>query len=367
MRLNRSYALWAATLSAALGWSCAEPDASPTPLPLSDAGVARDAAALDAGSVDAATEARAPLADATAEAAVATTFVGEHGALRAVGGKIVDARGTPTVLKGMSLFWSQWGSTYWNAGAVETLRKDWGATVVRAAMGVESGGYQTDGPREKARVLSVVDAAIVQGIYVIIDWHDHNAHQHSAEAQAFFADMAQTYRNVPNVLFEVYNEPIDASWAQVKQYAEGVTAVIRGKGATNLVLVGSPHWSQDVDLAANNPLADSNVAYTLHFYAASHKAELRAKATTALGKGITLFVSEWGSPDASGAGSVDAAETQVWLDFLKTRQISWCNWSLFDKPEAASALKPGASATGPWPDSMLTQSGLLVKSAMRTP
>ena len=137
---------------------------------------------------------------------------------------------------------------------------------------------------------------------------------------------------------------------------------IRGAGANNLVIVGSPTWSQDVDVAANNPITQyQNVAYTLHFYAATHKQFLRDKANTALGRGLALFVTEWGTCSADGNGSVDANETNTWLSWMDQNSISWANWSLFDKNEACSALFPGTSATGPWPDGTLTASGMLVR------
>lgn len=329
--------------------------AAPAPGP----GVSADGGALPPGDAGAVAE----------DAGPPGSPVAAHGALHVERGAIVDVRGTPVALRGMSLFWSQWGGAFWNAGAVATLRRDWGATVVRAAMGVEEGGYLADPAREKARVRTVVDAAIAEGLYVVVDWHDHAAHQHAAEARAFFEEMASAYGRTPNVIFEVWNEPVDVPWSTVKAYAETVTAAVRARGAANVVVVGSPHWSQDVDVAADDPVSDTNTAYAIHFYAntAAHQAPLRAKAEVALGKGLALFASEWGTSSADGNGAVNEAESKVWLDFLAQRGVGWCNWSLFDKPEAASALRPGASPTGPWGPEALTASGAFVKAALAPP
>ena len=299
------------------------------------------------------------------QAAVPSTTgpVAQHGALHVMGNRVVDAAGQPVQLRGMSLFWSQW-SSYYVAGTVDQLTDDWHATLVRAAVGVENdGGYLANPADNEAKLFAVVDRAIARGLYVIIDWHDHHAQDHQSTAIDFFTRMATKYGSSPNVLFEIYNEPLDIGWPAVKAYAQTVIAAIRGTGATNLVIVGTPNWSQDVDVAAGSPVTgQADVAYTLHFYAASHKQALRDKAKTALDAGLALFVTEWGTCEASGNGSVDQTETKTWLDFLAQNHIGWANWSLNDKAETCSALTPEAGTTGPWTSGALTASGTLVKS-----
>lgn len=297
--------------------------------------------------------------------ATGDTVVDQHGALKVQGNRVVDASGQPMQLRGMSLFWSQW-TDFYQASTVDVLVDDWGATLVRAALGVENdSGYLQDAGTNEARVRTVVDRAIERGVYVIIDWHDHHAQSHQTEASAFFKKMAQAYGDEPAVLFEIYNEPMDVDWPTVKTYANSILQTIRAEGARNLVIVGTPNWSQDVDVAANDPITgDNNVAYTLHFYANTHRQYLRDKAKTALDRGIPLFVTEWGTCSADGNGSIDAGESQTWLDFLARHEISWANWALNNKDEACSALTPSASSMGPWPQSDLTSSGQLVRAAI---
>ncbi|MFO0592994.1 MAG: cellulase family glycosylhydrolase [Polyangiaceae bacterium] len=297
------------------------------------------------------------------ESESALSSVAQHGALHITGSQLQDQAGGAVQLKGMSLFWSQWAGQFYNPGVVSTLADDWHASVVRAAMGVESGGYLENPGTEKSHVQAIVNAAVAKGIYVIIDWHDHNATQHTAQSKQFFTEMAQLYGNTPNVIFEIYNEPVNVQWPQIKSYAQEVIGAIRGAGANNVVIVGTPNWSQDVDAAANDPITGySNVAYTLHFYAGTHKQWLRDKASYAKSKGLALFVTEWGTCDASGNGGLDLNESQTWITFLNQNGISHANWSLFDKQETASALYPGSSTTGGWPDSSLTDSGKFAKA-----
>ncbi|MGC8765692.1 MAG: glycoside hydrolase family 5 protein [Brevinematia bacterium] len=293
------------------------------------------------------------------------SWVEKYGRLRVSGNKIVDKNGNPIQLRGMSLFWSNYGwggDKFYNPSVVSNLVTTWNANIIRAAMGIENnGGYFQNPNYNKNLVKTVVDAAISNGIYVIIDWHDHNIH--SNEAVAFFSEIAGLYKTNDNLIFEIYNEPDNESWSQVKQYALQVIQAIRNAGADQIIVVGTPTWSQDVDVAANDPITGyQNIAYTLHFYAGTHKQYLRDKALTAMNKGLALFVTEWGTCDASGNGGLDLNESQTWINFMNQYKLSWCNWSLNDKVETASALVSGASTTGPWPDSQLTTSGKFVKS-----
>ena len=286
------------------------------------------------------------------------TAVETYGQLRVSGTKMVDQNDNPVQLQGMSLFWSQWGGEYYTAGVVGQMKDDWCNNVIRAAMGVEEGGYLTDPDIERARVETVVDAAIEEGIYVIIDWHDHDAHNHQTQAVAFFSYMAEKYGDYPNVIYEIYNEPLNVSWTNtIKPYCEAVIDAIREHDSDNIIICGTPKWSQDVDVASQNPITgESNIMYTLHFYAASHGAWLRNKAQTAINNGIALFVTEFGTVEASGDGDVNEGATDAWFTFLDQNSIGYCNWSLFDKDEGASALRTG---TEPYYDlkTRLTASG----------
>ena len=298
------------------------------------------------------------------------TPVEKNGALSVDGNRIVNKDSNPVSFSGGSLFWSNngWGGEkYYKSSTVGWLATDWKATIVRAAMGVDAnGGYITQ-PNNKQKIKTVVEAAIAQGIYVIIDWHSHHAEDYEAEAIEFFEEMATLYGSHENVIYEIYNEPLQVSWTNViKPYAENVIAAIRAIDEDNLIIVGTPTWSQDVDVASNNPITSStNIAYTLHFYAGTHGQNLRNKATTAMNNGIALMVTEWGSVNASGNGAVATAETNNWITFMCENNLTNLNWAINDKEEGASALKPGTSPNGLWTNDKLTESGLLVKDLVQ--
>lgn len=294
--------------------------------------------------------------------------VKEHGRLHVNGNQIVGQNGQPVSLAGNSLFWSQEQDQFWDPRTIRWLKKDWKMQIVRAAMGVEWGGYLDHPDRERAKVITVVDAAIANDLYVIIDWHDHHAHLHTKEAIVFFQDMARRYARSPNVIYELYNEPIgDTSWKDaVKPYSEKVIDAIRAIDPNNLIVVGSPHWSQDVDIAASDPIKDSNVAYSLHFYAGSHKAFLREKAIAAMNKGVALIVTEWGSCNANGNGGIDRESTAEWMEFMRKYHLIHCNWAVSDKKETSSIVVKGTSPKGKWREDQLTEAGKLVRSYVRS-
>jgi|GEM_PF-1528715 len=307
----------------------------------------------------------------SAAALQATTAVQAYGQLKVQGTQILSQAGDPAVLRGMSLYWSlpAWGNStqFWNASVIKWLADDWHANVVRAAMGVEpSGGYLSNPTEQKAYVSTVVDAAIAKGIYVIIDWHDANASSHEASAVQFFQEMATKYGKYPNVIYEVFNEPDDESWATVKRYSTKVIDAIRAIDPDNLILVGSPQWDQAVRSPADDPITGrANIAYTLHFYAGTHTDALRAEANYALTK-IPLFISEWGTSNADGNGGPFTASSDTWLSWADQNKLSWCNWSVHNLSESSAALTGSASPTGNWnPTSDLSASGQYVRTKMR--
>ena len=274
--------------------------------------------------------------------------VTEHGKLKVDGLKLVNTNGEPVVLRGVSFGWHNWWPRFYNAGAVNWLATDWNCNVVRAAMGVEpDSGYLSKPEWSVQLVCDVVDAAIKNDIYVIIDWHSHNIQLE--EAKTFFKKMAEKYGKFPNIIYEIFNEPEQQSWKDVKAYSEEVIKTIRAIDPDNIIMVGSPHWCQDVDIAAANPLKGySNLVYSLHYYAATHKQHLRDKADVALSRGLPLFVSECAGMEATGNGPINHKEWKIWMEWMENNQISWVSWSISDKKESCSMLLPSASSTGGW-------------------
>jgi endoglucanase len=315
-----------------------------------------------------------------------SSVVDKYGLLQTIGNKIVDKNKAPVSLAGNSFYWSNngWGGeNYYKSAIVDWLALDWGTSIVRASMGVDDiGGYLQDKNGNIKKVKIIVDAALARGLYVIIDWHTENAHKYPDEAVDFFTQMALLYGNNDNIIYEIFNEPLEISWSNaIKPYAEKVITAIRKFDPDNLIVVGTPTWSQRVDLAAADPITISNnIAYTLHFYTVYHKKELRDLATAALNKGLPIFVTEWGP---IGYTQNDP-EAELWMEWCRTNMISHCAWAVNDKLEEWSIVKPGTynlnnlyynESKGDtlslkqrtfWPDSSLTESGKLERKYIRS-
>ena len=310
-------------------------------------------------------------------------YVAQTGMLQAKDASLYAQGGTgaETVLRGMSLFWSHWGGDYFTKETVDWLVSDWQVNVIRAPLSIsgQRSGYLGDPTTEMQKVTTVVNAAIEAGIYVIIDWHAHEADKNPYDARAFFEVMAQTYGQFPNVIYEIWNEPLDFhDWNDdILPYAEFVIEGIRAHDPDNLILVGTPTWSQEVLQPVNDEVNDPNVAYVLHFYVGQHDFYTLTKSTeVARSHGLTVFVSEWGvwdggyippadTDDDSWHGEVDTEQLNKWLTWADEQKLSMCMWSTFDKDEPSAILRPGASTTGNWTPEELTTVGIHMRDVFR--
>lgn len=291
--------------------------------------------------------------------------VKEHGLLTVNGKYLIDQNGKPVMLTGVSYGWHNWWPRFYNEESVAWLAEDWGCNVVRAAMGVGPRGSYLDRKEwSKEKIEAVIEGAIQNNIYVIIDWHSHEFHQ--KEAEAFFTEMAQKYGEYPHVIYEIFNEPVRDSWEKVKAYSIGVIKAIREHDPDNIILVGNPHWDQDIHLVADSPIEGfDNLMYTVHFYADTHRQDLRARCQYALDKNIPVFISESAGMAANGDGPINYEEWHKWIEFLKRNKISWVSWSVADKDESCSMLKKSAADTGGWTENDLKESGIKTRELLR--
>ena len=302
-----------------------------------------------------------------------TTPVSQHGQLSVKNGQLVDKSGKGYQLRGMSTHGLTWFPEFVNESAFKTLRDDWNTNVVRLAMYVDEWGNGQCYMGNKSGSLELlekgVDICIKLDMYVIIDWHVLNPgdpSKYTNEAKSFFETVSKRYAKYPNVIYEICNEPNGgASWSgNIKPYAEKIIPVIRKNAPNSVIIVGTPTWSQEIDKPLSDPLNYKNVMYAFHFYAATHSG-LRSNVENCVAQGLPVFVSEFGTCDASGGGANDFNETQKWLSYFDKQGISYCNWSICNKDETCSVLRPGTSANGNWSESDLTENGKWMRNWLK--
>lgn len=301
------------------------------------------------------------------------TVVERYGTLQVIGTDVCDQYGNPVQIRGMSSHGLQWYGKYANKDVITWLRDDFNCQIWRAALYTSAGGY-IGNPALKQKMIDSIEACKDAGIYVLIDWHvmdEHDPMLYKAQALEFFDEMSKTYGHLPNVIYELCNEPNTdkVTWkGNIKPYAEEVIEVIRKNDPDNIIIVGTPRWSSKVLDAANDPILNQkNIMYTFHFYAGSHGQDYKDELIAAHNKGLPIFCTEWGCTQANGDGGVFEKESLEWLELLKENNISWINWSVTNKGEDSGILKFNADreAKGHWTDKELSKAGVFVRSILR--
>ncbi|MBP5247318.1 MAG: glycoside hydrolase family 5 protein [Fibrobacter sp.] len=322
-------------------------------------------------------------ADATTAKPHRVGPVQNYGTLGTSGGEIVSLKtGKTAMLRGVSLYWSDaTGLQYYKSDVISWAAKNLGIDVFRFAMGIQY--YNSDGnatePMDESysymgasstylsKIDQMVQAAVENDVYIIIDWHSHRAENEITAADTFFTRMAKTYGNIPNVIFEIYNEPVRTAWSTITSYANQVASHIR-QYSENLILVGTPSWSQLTDYGG---VTATNVAYVFHFYAGTHTVgTYGSRITAAKNSGNAVFISEWGTTAANGKGDANTSNTNDWFTFMEANHLSNCNWSLrqetnpIDNTTEGSAIFSGSEFLTNAEDlnnATYTSSGSLVK------
>ena len=269
------------------------------------------------------------------------------GRLQVIGGKLCGEDGQPVMLRGVSTNGLIVTESFINEQLFEELSRDAGVNLFRLAMytyGVGIIGYCTNGNRERYHddLARGIEYAKNQDMYVIVDWHilkDGDPNTYVDKAKAFFAEMAETYKDYNNVLYEICNEPNGVDWAAVKRYAEEVIPVIREKDPKAVIIVGNPDWSKDLYSVAADPLDFDNILYTLHFYSATHGENFREMTEKLSRGGLPIFVTEYGVTAANGDSPRDLESADKWIELLEQENISYCMWSFSKVAEASSAVR----------------------------
>ena len=310
--------------------------------------------------------------------AQAQTPVSKNGQLKVVGLKLCNQYGNPIQLRGMSthgIQWYGWGSCLTEA-SLDALAYDWGSDVLRISLYVQEGGYETNPTAFTNQVTTLINEATERGMYALVDWHqltpgDPNANL--TNAKKFFTDICTLHKDKNNIIYDICNEPNGVAWSRIKTYSDQIIPVIRAIDGDAVVLVGTHAWgsmgisdgrtAQDI---VSNPVNFSNIMYTFHFYAKDHRDEYLNELDWASDR-LPVFVTEFGTQEASGDGPNDFAMAQRYIDLMRNKKISWTNWNYSDDSRSGAVWTTGTCSNGPWNTSRLKPAGTQVRSWMLSP
>ncbi|GAA2814385.1 cellulase family glycosylhydrolase [Kribbella solani] len=303
------------------------------------------------------------------------TPVGRNGQLHVCGTKLCNERNEPVQLRGMSTHGLQWYANCVKTASLDALANDWKADILRISMYVQEGGYETDPRKYTDLVNTYIEEATKRGLYALVDWHQldpGDPNQNLRLAKTFFTEIAQRHKDKKNIIYDIANEPNGVSWAGIKSYAEQLVPVIRAKDPDGVIFVGTHGWASlgvsdgrtEADIV-NNPVNATNLMYTFHFYAASHKQEYFDALSRAAAK-LPLFVTEFGTQTYTGDGGNDFTWSQKYLDFLNSKQIGWTNWNFSDDFRSGAVFKEGTCAGNDFSGtSVLKPAGVWIRDKLR--
>ena len=288
--------------------------------------------------------------------------VSVHGQLSVSEGQLTDQRGDAFQLRGLSTHGIAWYPEYINSGSFSQV-KNAGGNLIRVAMYTDTdSGYLVQPELNLALVIQAIENAKALDMYVLVDWHilsDGDPNANLEDAITFFDAVASRYPNDPAVLYEICNEPNGVKWDAIQTYAYAIFPVIRQYSPDAVIVLGTPEYAYDLGSAILDPFPGENFLYAFHYYAGQHPHYNLLK--YALEKGLPVMVSEWGiNTDKNGDPALDAGAE--FADFLNANGISWCGWSMCNKDEVFSLLKPECKKLSDWLEEDLTDVGKILFS-----
>ena len=293
--------------------------------------------------------------------------VSKYGQLQA-NGSVKSQNGETVSLMGPSFYWSCSAPLWWNKETVDYLVSKYNVQIIRLPIAIAPCGsngqtscqnppdtwnkdcyyYRPDYTRKM--VDEVVKAAIENDIYVIIDFHEHVAQDWTNLAKEFFTYFAKKWGDYPNVMYEIYNEPVCDN-NTVVNYAKEVIPTIRAIDKDNIIIVGSASYSREPDGVTSAGSGYSNIAYTWHGYVEwGHQSDWNSHSSW--NTSIPVVVTEWGVNWSKNDGGL--------LNIYRQKGVINCFWSMSNlggDDSKWSILKSDCYKISDWSDSDMNENG----------
>ncbi|HEY3446971.1 MAG TPA: cellulase family glycosylhydrolase [Myxococcales bacterium] len=341
-----------------------------------------DASAPGRDAADPGPDASAPGHDAASPGPDAGTAPSYDGWLSTSGNKIVRADGTVWAGRGFNLPDTRGcdACTFNVPNVAEVLRRIdeavdvWHADFLRldlesfaAAGGRLQWQQATQDPQYLADVQKIVDhVGTKPGVYLLLSlWVDPTFSATgwpTATTLDTWRLLATTFRDTPQVLFGLSNEPQAnydgaqdaACWSAMNATVAAIRAVEDAHGAPHHVIAvqGTRSWSRVLDYYLAHPIAaggGDNIAYETHVYDPTSAFQDRFVTPSAT---LPVIIGEFGPVDWAGMALPDCSELMRRADSLQVPWLAWtfhmrCPPNLLEDSSGGScgvnmALKPTA-------------------------
>jgi endoglucanase len=190
-----------------------------------------------------------------------------------------------------------------------------------------------------AQVLQpAVDYATSKNLYAIVDYHQIDnvtTGTSSADAVTFWTTVAPVFAGYSNVVYEAFNEPIDSTgnagitaagaWTSAfTTAAQSWISAIRAGAPNNVIIVGSPSWSQYPDGALTAGLTGGNLVFTAHAYPSNWPGTGFQSRVAKAAMGEPVAMTEWGY--SIGTMTPNDTWAQNLQTFVNSGGESWTAW-----------------------------------------
>lgn len=277
-----------------------------------------------------------------------------HGKLTKSGTHLVDKKGKRFQLRGIGTH-ALLQYTNLHTLAMFQCLKNWGINCVRISTYLSNRtfkysnnqmyvGYINAQADTIAEIEKIVGICVQLGMYCIIDWHtmsydiSNGNIMYQNDAVAFWDYFAQKYANVPNVLYELQNEPYGATAEAMGTYVKAEHDKILEYVTDPVMIVGAMSGSINNTINAVEAVGINDVFYSWHPYA-DDLSVYNIKQDPA----YPTIISEWGNANVSGDADAehggDNPNVNGFMDDLFNIKLSNSTWKMTDQNHVFSVFK----------------------------
>lgn len=288
-------------------------------------------------------------ADASAGKALKFGSAAANGLYYTVGNKVLTPSGQVHVFKGVAMPAMSWQSGMNGELTIQQVHavKAWGVNLVRLPLNINH--WRDNKDNYRANIKTIVGWIKADGMDIMLDLHSAELPGHTGgparmaprQAITFWQQVATEYKNDPDIIFELFNEPHDITageWRDGSSEFAGFQEMynaVRSTGAQNIVLVAGTNWAYDLSFVKTHRINGVNIMYSTHPYNGGDR--IAAIQERDYGFIVTqniapVMLTEFGNT----TDDCNALHTRTTLDYARSKGMSWVAWAYFESGDYCS-------------------------------